>query len=171
MHKDALHKGGVEHREIHNVYGMLMVRVCFLQMVLFYVCALLQLYASFLSFRMIFFHLFCVHTRSLSSPLQHMSTFDGQLRRNADQNDRPFVLTRSFFAGTQRYDTPLACNLLFCVVLLLLLSRGCMYPSPFIKLTQASALFHTVRWLGGAPFGLVTTLHSGVISMQHSPCC
>ena len=25
MHKDALHHGGVEHRDIHNMYGMLMV--------------------------------------------------------------------------------------------------------------------------------------------------
>eukprot|EP00698_Gefionella_okellyi_P003681 TRINITY_DN13443_c0_g1_i1.p1 TRINITY_DN13443_c0_g1~~TRINITY_DN13443_c0_g1_i1.p1 ORF type:complete len:898 (+),score=174.31 TRINITY_DN13443_c0_g1_i1:386-2695(+) len=33
----------------------------------------------------------------------HMASYEGLIRRNADKNDRPFVLTRSFFAGTQRY--------------------------------------------------------------------
>jgi len=57
MHKDALHHGGWEHRDVHNIYGLLMVQ----------------------------------------------STYDGLVRRNADQNDRPFILTRAFFAGVQRY--------------------------------------------------------------------
>ncbi|XP_063725366.1 neutral alpha-glucosidase C-like isoform X2 [Symsagittifera roscoffensis] len=55
MHKDALHHGGVEHRDIHNMYGMLMV----------------------------------------------MATNRGQLLRSHNQH-RPFVLSRSFFAGGQR---------------------------------------------------------------------
>lgn len=59
MHKDALHHGGWEHRDVHNIYGLLMVQ----------------------------------------------STFDGLVQRNKDLNDRPFVLTRSFFAGVQRYDS------------------------------------------------------------------
>jgi len=57
MHKDAKHYGNLEHREIHNIYGM----------------------------------------------LQHRSTFEGQIQRNQNHNERPFVLTRSFFAGSQRY--------------------------------------------------------------------
>ncbi|KAL6077361.1 Glucan 1,3-alpha-glucosidase [Balamuthia mandrillaris] len=57
MHRDALHHGGWEHRDVHNLYGMYF----------------------------------------------HMATFNGLLRRNQDQNDRPFVLSRSFFAGSQRY--------------------------------------------------------------------
>ncbi|KAJ3125695.1 hypothetical protein HK098_008287 [Nowakowskiella sp. JEL0407] len=56
MPKDNLHYDGVEHREIHNAYGM----------------------------------------------LQHRSTFEGLLQRG-EYNDRPFVLSRAFFAGSQRY--------------------------------------------------------------------
>ncbi|TPX59150.1 hypothetical protein PhCBS80983_g02653 [Powellomyces hirtus] len=56
MPKDALHVGGVEHRDVHNVYGTLF----------------------------------------------HRSTFQGHLDRN-DGRDRPFILSRAFFAGTQRY--------------------------------------------------------------------
>ncbi|VDO07741.1 unnamed protein product [Haemonchus placei] len=55
MNKDALHFGGIEHREIHNMYGF----------------------------------------------LQHSSTFEGQLQRTGGK-DRPFILTRSGFVGSQR---------------------------------------------------------------------
>ena len=57
MHKDAIHHGGVEHREIHNEFGL--------------------------------------HV--------HEATFNGLLNRNPDRNDRPFVLSRAFFVGSQRY--------------------------------------------------------------------
>lgn len=33
----------------------------------------------------------------------HMATFNGLIKRNSDQNSRPFVLSRAFFAGSQRY--------------------------------------------------------------------
>lgn len=60
MHKDALHHGGREHRDVHNLYGY------------FY----------------------------------HMATADGLRRRGLEKDarygDRPFVLSRAFFAGTQR---------------------------------------------------------------------
>ncbi|KAJ8765299.1 hypothetical protein K2173_011996 [Erythroxylum novogranatense] len=56
MPRDALHYGGVEHRELHNSYGYYF----------------------------------------------HMATSDGLLRRE-NGRDRPFVLSRAFFAGTQRY--------------------------------------------------------------------
>ncbi|XP_023208375.1 neutral alpha-glucosidase C [Xiphophorus maculatus] len=55
MPKDAVHHGGWEHRELHNLYG-------------FY---------------------------------QHMATADGLMSRSGG-SERPFVLTRSFFAGSQR---------------------------------------------------------------------
>ncbi|EGC33095.1 hypothetical protein DICPUDRAFT_49160 [Dictyostelium purpureum] len=32
----------------------------------------------------------------------HMASADGLIKRNPDQNDRPFVLSRAFFAGSQR---------------------------------------------------------------------
>eukprot|EP00762_Andalucia_godoyi_P003190 ANDGO_01136.mRNA.1 Neutral alpha-glucosidase AB len=32
-----------------------------------------------------------------------MATYDGLVKRNKDLNDRPFILTRSFYAGSQRY--------------------------------------------------------------------
>ncbi|KAL4422944.1 hypothetical protein ABPG75_009141 [Micractinium tetrahymenae] len=60
MHKDNLHAGGAEHRDVHNVYGY------------FY----------------------------------HMATADGLRKRGFEEwgpdGDRPFVLSRAFFAGTQR---------------------------------------------------------------------
>ncbi|KAM9354808.1 neutral alpha-glucosidase C [Pholidichthys leucotaenia] len=56
MPKDAVHFGGWEHRDLHNLYG-------------FY---------------------------------QHMSTVEGLLTRSRGQ-ERPFVLSRSFFAGSQRF--------------------------------------------------------------------
>lgn len=56
MKKDAIHFGGIEHREVHNVYG-------------FY---------------------------------QHRSTYQGLLQRE-NGKERPFVLSRAFFAGSQRY--------------------------------------------------------------------
>lgn len=55
MHKDALHFGDWEHRDVHNIYG-------------FY---------------------------------QHMATAQGQIDRSGGR-ERPFVLSRAFFAGTQR---------------------------------------------------------------------
>ncbi|XP_016406741.1 neutral alpha-glucosidase C-like isoform X2 [Sinocyclocheilus rhinocerous] len=55
MPKDAVHHGGWEHRELHNLYG-------------FY---------------------------------QHMATFEGLLTRSGG-TERPFILSRSFFAGSQR---------------------------------------------------------------------
>ncbi|KAK1317423.1 putative alpha-xylosidase 2 [Acorus calamus] len=55
MPRDALHYGGVEHRELHNAYGYYF----------------------------------------------HMATANGLLKRG-DGKDRPFVLSRAIFAGTQR---------------------------------------------------------------------
>uniref|UniRef100_A0A7N6BUU4 Glucosidase, alpha n=1 Tax=Anabas testudineus TaxID=64144 RepID=A0A7N6BUU4_ANATE len=56
MPKDAVHYGGWEHRELHNLYG-------------FY---------------------------------QHMATAEGLIMRSGGK-ERPFVLARSFFAGSQRF--------------------------------------------------------------------
>uniref|UniRef100_A0A665WHS9 Glucosidase, alpha; neutral C n=1 Tax=Echeneis naucrates TaxID=173247 RepID=A0A665WHS9_ECHNA len=55
MPKDAVHYGGWEHRELHNLYG-------------FY---------------------------------QHMATLEGLITRSGG-SERPFILSRSFFAGSQR---------------------------------------------------------------------
>eukprot|EP00532_Pseudo-nitzschia_australis_P006927 CAMPEP_0168165410 /NCGR_PEP_ID=MMETSP0139_2-20121125/1474_1 /TAXON_ID=44445 /ORGANISM="Pseudo-nitzschia australis, Strain 10249 10 AB" /LENGTH=1079 /DNA_ID=CAMNT_0008082529 /DNA_START=8 /DNA_END=3244 /DNA_ORIENTATION=+ len=57
MQKDLLNRQGDEHREWHNIYGMLFQR----------------------------------------------STMEGLIRRNKEENIRPFVLSRSFFAGSQKY--------------------------------------------------------------------
>ena len=56
MPRDALHVGGVEHRELHNAYGYYF----------------------------------------------HMGTSAGLVKRG-EGKDRPFVLSRAFFAGSQRY--------------------------------------------------------------------
>ena len=57
MQKDLRNLDGVEHREWHNLFGILF----------------------------------------------HRSTAEGLIRRNQDENIRPFVLSRSFFAGSQQY--------------------------------------------------------------------
>lgn len=54
--KDSVHYGGIEHRNVHNLYGHMQVK----------------------------------------------GTFDGLMRRNYE-TERPFILTRSFFSGTQKY--------------------------------------------------------------------
>lgn len=54
MQKDLIHHGGIEHREVHNLFGM----------------------------------------------YYHMATVEGIKRRN--DNNRPFVLSRAFYAGSQR---------------------------------------------------------------------
>jgi len=56
MQKDSKHMGGVEHRDCHNLYGI----------------------------------------------LQQMATAQGHVQRSGG-TDRPFVLSRAFFAGTQNY--------------------------------------------------------------------
>jgi alpha 1,3-glucosidase len=56
MPRDALHLGGIEHRELHNSYGYYF----------------------------------------------QMATSNGLLKRGGG-NDRPFVLSRAFFPGSQRY--------------------------------------------------------------------
>jgi len=55
--KHAVHAGGWENRDLHNLYGMLMQR----------------------------------------------ATAEGQVQRNEGHTERPFVLSRAFFAGTQRH--------------------------------------------------------------------
>ncbi|OHT00915.1 Neutral alpha-glucosidase AB [Tritrichomonas foetus] len=53
----------------------------------------------------------CIHfngfeNRDVHNIYGHMmsrSSFEGVLKRNPDQEERPFVLTRSYFAGTQKY--------------------------------------------------------------------
>eukprot|EP01113_Clastostelium_recurvatum_P019242 TRINITY_DN2271_c0_g1_i2.p1 TRINITY_DN2271_c0_g1~~TRINITY_DN2271_c0_g1_i2.p1 ORF type:complete len:965 (-),score=270.56 TRINITY_DN2271_c0_g1_i2:59-2953(-) len=57
MYKDAVHHGGWEHRDVHNMYGYYM----------------------------------------------HMATSQGLVSRHPSHNDRSFVLSRAFFAGTQRH--------------------------------------------------------------------
>ncbi|XP_031435628.1 neutral alpha-glucosidase C [Clupea harengus] len=82
MPKNTVHRGGWEHRDLHNLYG-------------FY---------------------------------QHMATVDGLITRSGG-TERPFVLSRSFFAGSQRLgaiwtgDTEATWDhLKFCIPMLLSLS-------------------------------------------------
>ena len=55
--KDTVHYHNIENREVHNIYGHLMIS----------------------------------------------STYGGLVKRDYEQDDRPFILTRSFFAGSQKY--------------------------------------------------------------------
>jgi hypothetical protein len=70
MPKDNVHYGGWEHRDVHNINGMLYVR--------------------FRNFQF----------QTLTFPKSN-TTYNGILERS-NPPKRPFVLTRSFFAGSQR---------------------------------------------------------------------
>lgn len=72
MPKDNIHYGGWEHRDIHNLNGMLFVRF------LFFVRIILNLL------------------------FQTNQTYQAVAART-DPPMRPFVLTRSFFSGSQRF--------------------------------------------------------------------
>jgi alpha-glucosidase (family GH31 glycosyl hydrolase) len=63
MHKDAIHNGSWEHRDVHNLYGI-------------------------------------YHQRA---------TFEGLVKRS-NGRERPFVLSRAFYAGSQRYFRPKSAN-------------------------------------------------------------
>lgn len=85
MPRDAVHYGGWEHRELHNLYGFYQVRgVAF-------VPSLEDMDGAD-----------DVVTNNVSVFLQHMATMEGLLSRS-DGIERPFVLSRSFFAGSQRF--------------------------------------------------------------------
>jgi alpha 1,3-glucosidase len=75
MQKDNLHHGGVEHREVHNVYGALVHKATRDGLVWILLTLLL------------FFD----------------SSSKTQVGRNTPPNERPFVLSRAFFIGSQRY--------------------------------------------------------------------
>ena len=72
MPRDNIHYGGWEHRDLHNINGML------------FVC------------------LYCSSPLPLLTSLQHNLTSQAAAART-DPPLRPFVLTRSFFAGSQRF--------------------------------------------------------------------
>lgn len=78
MHKDALHYGGWEHRDVHNIFGA-------------YV---------------------------------HEATAMGQIQRSGG-NERPFVLSRAFFAGSQRFGISFVYN----HIILLLMNYSLFFTS------------------------------------------
>lgn len=73
--KDNIHFGGWEHRDVHNINGVLFVR-----------------FLTFTSQSM----------NMLTVALQHNATAQALIARQ-DPPRRPFVLSRAFFAGSQRY--------------------------------------------------------------------
>ena len=81
MHKDALHYGNWEHRDLHNIFGT-------------YV---------------------------------HEATAMGQIQRSGG-TERPFVLSRAFFAGSQRFGNRI------CFVLINCISFGLSFPIHKIKI-------------------------------------
>lgn len=80
MPKDAVHYGGWEHRELHNLYGFYQVSGIKAAIIL---TLSMQENLTFVS-------------------LKHMATAEGLITRSGG-SERPFVLSRSFFAGSQRF--------------------------------------------------------------------
>jgi mannosyl-oligosaccharide alpha-1,3-glucosidase len=74
MFRNNIHHGGVEHRSVHNMYAFMQVSCLFL------------------------FDLFM----KVALHCQVKGTYDGLMRRSNGAL-RPFILTRAFFAGSQRY--------------------------------------------------------------------
>jgi alpha 1,3-glucosidase len=80
MQKDAVHYGGWEHRDIHNINGMIYVR------------ARIRLFGKTLDVGL---------TRRPPPRQQNLSSL-GLIARE-DPPKRPFVLTRAYYAGSQRF--------------------------------------------------------------------
>lgn len=99
MHKDTRHYQGWEHRDVHNIYGMLQVSEigtdCLKRRVL---CIVFLSPSHSLFF--ISSHSLSLLPFSLST--QQEATADGHLLRSGNR-ERPFVLSRAFFAGSQRF--------------------------------------------------------------------
>ena len=74
IHRDVIHHGGWENRDVHNIYGMFQVYYCI------------------------------THALIMSFPcyFQQQATYEGHILRSGGQQ-RPFVLSRAFFAGAQRF--------------------------------------------------------------------
>jgi alpha 1,3-glucosidase len=83
MPRDNVHYGGWEHRDVHNINGMLFVRPYLFSFVYVVIDP-----PSFL--------------RTLLLSLQTNQTYNALYHRS-DPPKRPFVLTRSFYAGSQRF--------------------------------------------------------------------
>lgn len=100
MHKDTRHYQGWEHRDVHNIYGMLQVSEigtdCLKRRVL---CSALPLTLSSSSPPSVPLTL---SLSFLSLSPQQEATADGHLLRSGNR-ERPFVLSRAFFAGSQRF--------------------------------------------------------------------
>lgn len=74
MPRENIHHGGWEHRDLHNINGML------------FVCVLSSVQLMALLIR----------------SFQHNLTAQA-VKERTDPQKRPFVLTRSFYAGSQRF--------------------------------------------------------------------
>ena len=73
MPRDNIHYGGWEHRDVHNINGMLFVSVP-------------------------------IHSQLCHLTIVFQSNQTAQaVRERTDPPSRPFVLTRSFYAGSQRF--------------------------------------------------------------------
>lgn len=91
MQKDAVHHGGWEHRDLHNLYG-------------FYVVGVTPPTATPSPRTPLYPPVFPGWARGVPhAPVrQHMATAEGQIQRSGGKS-RPFVLSRAFFAGSQRF--------------------------------------------------------------------
>ena len=110
IHRDAIHHGGWENREIHNIYGMFVVSglaktqntnkqtivLLFVRVLSIdsqFTCAIVTLHPPSLPPSL--------PSLPLLSP-QHQATAEGLVQRMGG-TERPFVLSRAFFAGSQRF--------------------------------------------------------------------
>jgi hypothetical protein len=108
--KDLVHKGGVEHRDVHNLYGKLYHQVemafatCFRANLLSWPRVPLPQKRS-VTIGLCWAHHHTLYATSTLLPPAVQASSQGLAERgvleNGESGDRPFVLSRAFFAGTQ----------------------------------------------------------------------
>ena len=109
--KDLVHHGNVEHRDVHNLYGKLYHQVCSQSMFMSRSAASavssdeLLLKQSMQMGLVSLCHFWQLQHKNTATGMPYQASARGLAERGSlehgEKGDRPFVLSRAFFAGTQ----------------------------------------------------------------------